>query len=206
MSLDPSTIRVHRKGRGPTLVMLHCLGMTRHLWDCLEALSDRFELISYDLPGHGETALPAVPYGVADLSVQLAAVFAREGIARAHVMGISLGGLVAQHFAATQPSMVDKLVLLDTTPRYTDEARANWAVRAAAARRDGPASLLPMILKIWFARRLRCGQSSASAPGAGYLRRVQRGGLCVGLRGTRRGQSAVRDAAYHRAHIGDLWG
>lgn len=150
MSLDPSTIRVHRKGRGPTLVMLHCLGMTRHLWDCLDALSDRFELISYDLPGHGETALPAVPYGVADLSVQLAAVFAREGIARAHVMGISLGGLVAQHFAATQPSMVDKLVLLDTTPRYTDEARANWSVRAAAARRDGPASLLPMILKIWF--------------------------------------------------------
>jgi pimeloyl-ACP methyl ester carboxylesterase len=65
-------------------------------------------------------------------------------------MGISLGGLVAQHFAATSATMVDKLVLLDTTPRYTGEARANWAVRAAAARRDGPASLLSMILKIWF--------------------------------------------------------
>ena len=46
--------------------------------------------------------------------------------------------------------MVDRLVLCDTTPRYTDEARANWSVRAAAARRDGAASLLPMIEKIWF--------------------------------------------------------
>lgn len=150
MSLDPAMIRVHRKGTGPALVMLHCLGMTHHLWDCLDALADRFELISYDFPGHGETVLPATPYGIADLSEQLAAVLQREGIARAHVMGISLGGLVAQHFAATQPTMVDKVVLLDTTPRYTDDARANWAVRAAAARRDGPASLLPMILKIWF--------------------------------------------------------
>ncbi len=148
--LDPGMIRVHRTGSGPPLVMLHCLGMTHHLWDCLGGLTDRFELISYDLPGHGETALPAAPYGIAELSAQLVGVLRREGIARAHVMGISLGGLVAQHFAATAAAMVDKLVLLDTTPRYTGEARANWAVRAAAARRDGPASLLPMILKIWF--------------------------------------------------------
>jgi 3-oxoadipate enol-lactonase len=148
--LDPGMIRLHRTGSGPALVMLHCLGMTHHLWDCLGGLADRFELISYDFPGHGETALPASSYGIAELSTQLASVLRREGIAKAHVMGISLGGLVAQHFAATQPAMVDKLVLLDTTPRYTDEARANWAVRAAAARRDGPASLLPMILKIWF--------------------------------------------------------
>jgi 3-oxoadipate enol-lactonase len=148
--LDSATIRMHRSGTGPALVMLHCLGMTHHLWDCLSPLADRFELISYDLPGHGQTALPAAPYGIAELSAQLAAMLAREGIAKAHVMGISLGGLVAQHFAATHPEMVDRLVLLDTTPRYTDEARANWTVRAAAARRDTPASLLPMILKIWF--------------------------------------------------------
>ena len=148
--LDPATIRLHRSGDGPALVMLHCLGMTHHLWDCLGGLADRHTLISYDLPGHGETALPAHPYGIEELSDQLAAVLRREGIARAHIMGISLGGLIAQHFAATEPAMVDRLVLCDTTPRYTDEARANWAVRAAAARRDGAASLLPMIEKIWF--------------------------------------------------------
>jgi 3-oxoadipate enol-lactonase len=148
--LDPAAIHLRRSGTGQPLVMLHCLGMTHRLWDCLGGLADRYTLISYDLPGHGETALPATPYGIEELSAQLATVLRREGIARAHVMGISLGGLVAQCIAATEPAMVDRLVLCDTTPRYTDEARENWGVRAAAARRDGAASLLPMIEQIWF--------------------------------------------------------
>ena len=148
--LDPATIRLHRTGNGPPLVMLHCLGMTHHLWDCLGGMADKYTLISYDLPGHGETPLPAAPYGVEELAAQLAGVLRRAGIARAHIMGISLGGLVAQCFAATEPGMTDRLVLCDTTPRYTDEARAMWVVRAAAARKDGAASLLPMIEKIWF--------------------------------------------------------
>jgi 3-oxoadipate enol-lactonase len=149
-TLDPATIRLHRAGKGPALVMLHCLGMTHHLWDCLGGLADRYTLLSYDLPGHGETAVPDAPYGVEELAEQLSGVLRREGIGKAHVMGISLGGLVAQCFAATQPGATGKVVLCDTTPRYTDEARANWVVRAAAARKDGAASLLPMIEKIWF--------------------------------------------------------
>lgn len=148
--LDLNGLRVHRIGSGPPLVMLHCLGMTHHLWDCLHGLADRYTLISYDFPGHGDTPLPRSGYGIAELSGQLAAVLVREGIQRAHIMGISLGGLVAQCFAATQPGMTDRLVLCDTTPRYTDEARQMWVLRAAAARRDGPASLLPTIEKIWF--------------------------------------------------------
>ena len=148
--LDPAAISLHRAGSGPALVMLHCLGMTHHLWDCLGGLADRFTLLSYDFPGHGETAVPAASYGVEDLAGQLAGVLRREGVEKAHVMGISLGGLVAQCFAATEPAMTDRLVLCDTTPRYTDEARDMWVVRAAAARKDGPASLLPMIEKIWF--------------------------------------------------------
>jgi 3-oxoadipate enol-lactonase len=149
-TLDPATIRLHRAGSGPALVMLHCLGMTHHLWDCIGGLADKYTLLSYDLPGHGETAVPDAPYGVEELAEQLAGVMRREGIGKAHIMGISLGGLVAQCFAATEPGMTDKVVLCDTTPRYTDEARANWVVRAAAARKDGAASLLPTIEKIWF--------------------------------------------------------
>ncbi len=148
--LDPAAVRVHRAGSGPALVMLHCLGMTHHLWDGLARLTDQYTLLSYDFPGHGETPLPPTPYGIEELSAQLAAVLRREGIAMAHVMGLSLGGLVAQCFAATEPAMTDKLVLCDTTPRYTDDAREMWVVRAAAARKDGAASLLPTIEEIWF--------------------------------------------------------
>jgi 3-oxoadipate enol-lactonase len=178
-SLDSGRIRLHRTGRGPPLVMLHCLGMSHHLWDCLGALADRFELVSYDLPGHGETPVPDTPYGIEDLSEQLAAVLKRHAIGRAHIIGISLGGLIAQHFAATEPAMVDRLVLCDTTPRYTEDARANWVERAAAARQAGPASLLPAIEKIWFTSGFLVAspvppaltlvrETFAACPGEGY--------------------------------------
>jgi 3-oxoadipate enol-lactonase len=177
--LNADHILLHRQGQGHPLVMLHCLGMSHHLWDCLGALADRFELISYDLPGHGETPVPDGPYGVEDLSEQLATVLKGAGIGRAHVIGISLGGLIAQHFAAAEPGMVDRLVLCDTTPRYTDDARANWVVRAAAARQAGAASLLPAIEKIWFTPEFLAAtpvpptltlvrDTFAACPGEGY--------------------------------------
>jgi len=164
--LDPAAVRLHRAGSGPALVMMHCLGMTHHLWDCLEGLADQYTLLRYDFPGHGETPVPATPYGIEELSAQLAAVMRREGVAKAHIMGISLGGLVAQCFAASEPAMTDKLVLCDTTPRYTDEAREMWVVRAAAARTDGAASLLPTIEKIWFTP----GFVAADAPAVKLVR------------------------------------
>jgi pimeloyl-ACP methyl ester carboxylesterase len=87
---------------------------------------------------------------VPELTEQLRAVALREGLAKFHLIGISLGGSVAQHFAGTYPEMMDRLVLMDCTPRYDDEARANWPLRAAAARRDGVKSLIPMLMQIFF--------------------------------------------------------
>jgi 3-oxoadipate enol-lactonase len=149
--LDPNMIKVHRSGSGPALVLLHCLGVDHRLWDHASAgLAGQCTVLSYDFPGHGETPLPAGPYTIEDLSAQLAAVLEREGIARAHVAGISLGGLVAQHFAATYPDRTDGIVLIDTTPRYTDEVRENWHVRAKAARTAGVSSLIEGLLPVWF--------------------------------------------------------
>jgi 3-oxoadipate enol-lactonase len=149
MILDTS-ITLHRRGSGRCLVLLHCLGVDRHFWNFVAPLSRELTLVSYDLPGHGETPVPNGPYSIEGLAAQLARLLKRDGIARAHIAGISLGGLIAQAFAATHPQTVDRLVLIDTTARYTEELRAMWAVRAAGARKDGVASLIDGLLKIWF--------------------------------------------------------
>jgi len=148
--LDPGLIELHRRGSGKPLVMIHCLGQSWRLWDVLDPLMDRNELIGYSLPGHPGTALPGHQYGVPELTEQLHAVAQQQGLTRFHLIGISLGGSVAQHFAGTYPDMVDKLVLMDCSPRYDEEARANWPLRAAAARKDGVKSLIPMLMQIFF--------------------------------------------------------
>ena len=152
-ALDAGTITLHRTGKGPPVVLLHCLGVDHRLWRIALHDWDRdHTLLAYDFPGHGESPVPSGPYCIADLASQLAAMLDGAGIARATVAGISLGGLVAQHFAAVFPARVDRLVLIDTTPRYTDEMRGMWAVRAAQARKDGVKSLIPGLLDIWFTK------------------------------------------------------
>jgi 3-oxoadipate enol-lactonase len=165
--LSPAEIRLHSTGNGPPVVLLHCLGVDRRVWNTsIERLKNAFTLHTYDFPGHGETPVPAGPYGIEDLSRQLDGILGRAGIERAHVVGISLGGIVAQHFAATFPRRVDRLVLADTTYRYVEPMRAIWAQRAAGARRDGVSSLTEGVLKIWFTDDL----IAQNGPAVGYVK------------------------------------
>jgi 3-oxoadipate enol-lactonase len=164
--LDASAVTLHREGDGPPLVLLHCLGVDHHFWDFAADLAADFTLLRYDLPGHGASAVPAAPYGIEQLSAQLANLLAAHDIRRAHVAGISLGGLIAQHFAATYPDRVDRLILVDTTPRYTDALRAMWDARAATARTAGVASMIDGLLAIWFSPEA----FARDDPGVRYVR------------------------------------
>ena len=148
--LDAHSVPVHRRGTGRPLVLLHCLGMSWRFWDVLEPLTDRYELIAYSFPGHHDAPLPDHQYGVPELTAQLRGIAERERLHKFSLMGISLGGSVAAHFAGTHPHMIDRLVLADCTPRYDEESRANWPVRAKAAREKGVASLIPMLMGVFF--------------------------------------------------------
>ena len=180
--LDPADVTVHRRGRGKPLVLLHCLGMDWRFWDVLEPLADQFELIAYSFPGHHDTALPKGQYDEAGLGDQLKALMKREGLARAHLAGISMGGSLAQHFAGTYPEMVDRVILCDCTPHYNDEMRANWPVRAALARKNGVASLIPMLEKVFFTQAIARRERAQRPSCEGKVGGLQWRGLRTGLR------------------------
>lgn len=164
--LDLAQLQFHRRGQGKPLVLIHCLGQSWRMWDVLDPLMDRSELIAYSLPGHPDAPPPGHQYGVPELTEQLRAAALHAGLTKFHLCGISLGGSIAQHFAGTYPEMVDRLVLMDCTPRYTEEARANWPLRAAAARTNGVKSLIPMLMQIFFTE----GSRSEDGPNVRHVR------------------------------------
>ena len=98
---------------GPPLVLLHGLAGSAAWWKRnLPALSESFRVTTIDLPGFGSSH-PDARLILDEVPAQLAALIAELGIERAHVMGHSMGGLVAGGLAADHPERVDRLVLVD---------------------------------------------------------------------------------------------
>lgn len=104
------------RGDGPPLLLVHGLGYSRLGWGpTVDRLAERFRLILLDNRGMGESDKPPGPYTVAELAADAAAVL-EQAAGRAHVLGTSLGGMIAQELALSRPDLVDRLVLVCTTP------------------------------------------------------------------------------------------
>jgi 3-oxoadipate enol-lactonase len=105
------------QGEGAPLLLVHGLGYTREGWGPQrELLARRYRVLSFDNRGIGESEIPPGPYSVAELAGDAAQVLDEAGVERAHVLGASLGGMVAQLLAAEQPERVARVVLAGTTP------------------------------------------------------------------------------------------
>ncbi|MGY1708702.1 3-oxoadipate enol-lactonase [Geodermatophilus sp. SYSU D00758] len=131
----------------PVVVLSNSLGATRGMWDPqVPALAERFRVVTYDTRGHGDSPAPPGPYSLDDLVDDVVALLDRLGVARAHVAGLSLGGMTAMRMAAREPGRVDRLVLLATSARTEPQG---FLDRAAAARAEGTASFAPTVVGRW---------------------------------------------------------
>jgi 3-oxoadipate enol-lactonase len=108
---------LHR--RRPWLILIQGMGFDRFGWKpVLRKLGRHFRLVLADNRGSGRSDPPAGPFSVAEMAADILAVLDGGGIRRAHVMGVSLGGMVAQELAVDHPERVDGLVLVSTTPGW----------------------------------------------------------------------------------------
>ena len=110
-------------GNGPTLLLLNGEGGNTLDWAALlPALTDRFQVITFDARGAGRSSAPPGPYSTRQMADDAAAVLDHVGAARAHVVGLSLGGMVAQELALAHPERVDRMALLATHARPASPA------------------------------------------------------------------------------------
>ena len=109
-------IAVESAGNGPPVLFLHGLGGNRSHWrDQMAALAGEFTVAAWDARGFGESDDPAAPWTFADFSADLVRVFDALGMARAHLVGLSMGARIALDFYGRYPERVLSLVLADTS-------------------------------------------------------------------------------------------
>jgi 3-oxoadipate enol-lactonase len=150
---DGTALHVSEDGTpsGPPVLFLHALGADLTLWDRVIPLMDpRLRLVRMDLRGHGGSAIPAPPYGMGTLISDAESVADALALRDAVVVGLSLGGLIAQGLAVKRLDIVRALVLSNTAARIGTPAQ--WAERIAAVRVQGMAGVTPGTIARWFAR------------------------------------------------------
>ncbi|WP_222270222.1 3-oxoadipate enol-lactonase [Modestobacter marinus] len=131
----------------PVVVLSNSLGATRAMWDPqVPALTERYRVVTYDTRGHGTSPAPAGPYTLDDLVDDLVALLDRVGAERAHVAGLSLGGMTALRLAAREPQRVHRLAVLCSSAKTEPQG---FLDRAAAARTAGTASFAPSVVTRW---------------------------------------------------------
>ena len=104
------------QGSGAPVLLVQGLGYARWGWDpVVPRLAERFRVLTFDNRGIGESDKPAGPYTAREMAADAVQVLDEAGLERAHVVGSSLGGMIAQEVAAAAPQRIEKLVLCSTT-------------------------------------------------------------------------------------------
>ena len=109
------SIAYRMAGKGPWSLLLHGFLCDSRCWRTqLTGLADRFTVVAWDAPGASSTQDPADDFTITDWANVLAEFLDSIGIGRAHVLGLSWGGMLAQELYRLHPARVDRFVLADT--------------------------------------------------------------------------------------------
>jgi len=133
----------------PVVAFSNSLGTTLEMWDFqVRALASRYRCLRYDTRGHGRTGVRDEAVTMEDLADDLAGLLDALGIARAHVVGLSLGGMTAQAFGVRHPERTASLVLMATSAHLPPPDL--WDGRIATVRATGMGPLVDGIIPRWF--------------------------------------------------------
>lgn len=157
---DGTSLAYRVVGHGPQpVVLLHSLALDGSWFEPLAAeLGDTFRCVVPDLRGHGTSAGTPDSISLATLADDVALIGDQLGLTGFPVVGISLGGMVAQALAHRHPDAVKAAVLIATAGAYDDTARAGALARADAAQAPGGlAALADMTMTRWFSDARRSG-------------------------------------------------
>jgi (E)-2-((N-methylformamido)methylene)succinate hydrolase len=142
-----------RQGEGDPLVLVHGVGASLGSWDAVcSTIGGAFDILRLDLRGHGASAPIAHPITVDDFATDILRLMDETGIATAHLVGFSLGGLIAQRLASRWPHRFRRIVILSAVAGRTPDERGRVLARLDAIRRDGINAIVGPAMDRWFTK------------------------------------------------------
>jgi 3-oxoadipate enol-lactonase len=170
----------------PTIVFSNSLGTDFRIWDEVAApLAQNARTIRYDKRGHGLSELRAGEAAIADFANDLAALLDRLNVRKATIVGLSIGGMIAQELYRLRPDLVRSLVLCDTAHRIG--TMESWTSRIAAIKAGGLEAIASGVMQPWFTRAYHDNCADAEIGWRAMLTRTTQAGYLSAC-------AAIRDA------------
>ena len=130
------------------IVFIHGVGLNHQMWDKQINYLNEFSILTYDLLGHGKTPCNKNKLNLKDFSNQLLSLLDHLKIEKINLVGFSLGSLIALNFSSHFKNKVEKLILIGTTYKRSDQERSLVLERYNQAKLNKPIS--KQALKRWF--------------------------------------------------------
>ena len=151
---DPLKLAYEREGAGPVVIFMHGIGGNRTNWDEQQSgLSDRFCTVAWDARGYGESDDPVETLEFSDFADDLNALLDHLGVRSAHLVGLSMGGMIAQDYYGRHAHRVATLTLADTSRGFgaaREADRQDFLAQRLKPLQSGmtPADLAPKMIGV----------------------------------------------------------
>ena len=160
MKIKANGINIHYELAGPAsapvVTLSHSLAEDLSMWDPqMKALTEKYRVLRYDMRGHGGTDVSEGPYSLDGLTADVHELLVALGIKQTHLIGLSIGGMIAQLFAVQHPGMIRSLILCDTSSELPREAKVLFEERIRTAKTRGMEAHVEPTLERWFTKAFR---------------------------------------------------
>ncbi|HTQ46439.1 MAG TPA: alpha/beta hydrolase [Polyangiaceae bacterium] len=126
-TVDGCELHYEVTGRGEPVLLLHGLGSCSLDWERQKpALEERYTVITLDVRGHGQSAKPRGPYSIGLFAQDAAHLLQKLALGPAHVIGISMGGMIAFQLAVDAPRLVRTLTVVNSAPAVVPKTLSQW--------------------------------------------------------------------------------
>jgi len=140
---------LNKKNDRDTIVFIHGVGLTKEIWNQQVEFFKNYNILTYDLLGHGKTPLQKAQLNFEDYTKQLLNLIDELDLKKIHLIGFSLGSLIARHFASVHGDRLSSLILHGSIYERSKDQKTVVQNRFEILKLDGPASRKSS-LRRWF--------------------------------------------------------